>query len=169
MDLIVAADRNCAIGKKGDLLYSLPEDMKYFRAKTLGKTVVMGQRTLESFPGGKPLPKRTNVVISDDPAFTPDGVVIVRSFAELFAEIAKYPANEVMLIGGGSLYNALPDYCTRAYVTLIDAETEGADTFIPDFSRREGWSLESVSEPLETGGYTIRFAVYLNHNVKIFE
>ena len=90
MDLIVAADRNCAIGKKGDLLYSLPEDMKYFRAKTLGKTVVMGQKTLESFPGGKPLPKRTNIVISDDPAFTPDGVVIVRSFAELFAEIAKY-------------------------------------------------------------------------------
>ena len=93
----------------------------------------------------------------------------VDSLNSIFAEIAKYPADDVMLIGGGSLYNALPDYCTRAYVTLIDAQTEGADTFIPDFSRREGWSLESVSEPLETGGYTIRFAVYLNHNVKIFE
>jgi dihydrofolate reductase len=168
MDLIVAADRNCAIGKKGDLLYSLPEDMKYFRAKTLGKTVVMGQKTLESFPGGKPLPKRINVVLSSNPDYAPEDTVSVHNYAELFTEVAKYPEDDVMLIGGGRLYTDLAKYCRRAYITLIDAETEGVDTFIPNFDNLDGWRLEEVSEPLETGGYTIRFATYLNEKTEVY-
>ena len=75
MNLIVAADRNWAIGKGGDLIYSIPEDMKYFRRMTQGKTVVMGRKTLESFPGGKPLPKRVNVVLSSNPDYAPEGTV----------------------------------------------------------------------------------------------
>lgn len=162
MDLIVAADRNWAIGKKNELLYNVPEDMKYFRRMTQGKTVLMGQKTFESLPGQRPLPNRINYVLSDCPAFNPEGVIVVRSFGEMFAALAQYPEDSVMLMGGGSLYNALAKYCRRAYVTLIDAETEGADTFIPHFDSLEGWSLESVSDPVETGGYTVRFAVYLN-------
>ena len=73
-----------------------------------------------------------------------------------------------MLIGGGRLYTDLAKYCRRAYITLIDAETEGADTFIPNFDALEGWSMESVSEPVETGGYTVRFAVYLNSNPAVY-
>ena len=169
MNLIVAADRNWAIGKGGDLIYSIPEDMKYFRRMTQGKTVVMGRRTLESFPGGKPLPKRVNVVLSSNPDYAPEGAVSVHDYAELFAEIAKYPEDDVMLIGGGRLYTDLAKYCRRAYITLIDAETEGVDTFIPNFDELEGWTLESVSEPVETGGYIIRFATYLNENPVIFE
>lgn len=162
MDLIVAADRNWAIGKGGTLLYSVPEDMKYFRRMTQGKVVVMGQKTFESLPGQRPLPKRINYVLSDCSSFEPEGVITVRSFGELFEAVKQYPEEQVMLMGGGSLYNALAKYCRRAYVTLIDAETDGADTFIPNFDELEGWSLESVSEPIETGGYTVRFAVYLN-------
>lgn len=163
MDLIVAADRGWAIGKGGDLIYSIPEDMKYFRRMTTGKTVVMGRKTLESFPGGKPLPKRVNVVLSSNRDYAPEGTVSVHNYAELFAEIAKYPEDEVMLIGGGRLYTDLAKYCRRAYITLIDAETEGVDTFIPNFDELEGWTLESVSDPVETGGYLIRFATYCNN------
>ena len=169
MDLIVAADKNWAIGKGGDLIYSIPEDMKFFRRTTLGKTVVMGRKTLESFPGGKPLPKRVNVVLSSNPDYAPEGAVAVHNYAQLFAEIAKYPEDEVMLIGGGRLYTDLAKYCRRAYITLIDAETEGVDTFIPNFDELDGWELEEVSEPLETGGYTVRFATYLNHNPQKYE
>ena len=168
MDLIVAADKNWAIGKGGDLIYSIPEDMKFFRRMTQGKTVVMGRKTLESFPGGKPLPKRVNVVLSSNPDYAPEGTVSVHNYAELFAEIAKYPEDDVMLIGGGRLYTDLAKYCRRAYITLVDAETEGVDTFIPNFDELEGWVLEEVSDPVETGGYTIRFATYLNNSPAIF-
>ena len=168
MDLIVAADKNWAIGKGGDLIYSIPEDMKFFRRTSLGKTVVMGRKTLESFPGGKPLPKRVNVVLSSNPAYAPDGAVAVHNYAELFAEIAKYPEDEVLLIGGGRLYTDLAKYCRRAYITLIDAETEGVDTFIPNFDELEGWSIESVSEPLEDAGYSFRFATYINSNPAVY-
>ena len=168
MNLIVAADKNWAIGKAGDLIYSIPEDMKYFRRMTAGKTVVMGRKTLESFPGGKPLPKRINVVLSSNPDYAPEDTVSVHNYAELFAEVAKYPEDDVMLIGGGRLYTDLAKYCRRAYITLVDAETEGVDTFIPNFDTLDGWRLEEVSEPLETGGYTIRFATYLNESPEVY-
>ena len=162
MDLIVAADLRCGIGKKGGLLYSLPEAMKYFRRMTAGKTVVMGQNTFLSLPGPRPLKNRTNVVLSADRAFAAEGCVNVHSFDELFAAIGELPPDEVMLIGGGSLYNALCDRCRRAYVTWVDTYDEEADTFIPDFRVRNGWVLESISDPVETDGYNVRFAVYRN-------
>ena len=168
MNLIVAADKNWAIGKAGDLIYSIPEDMKYFRRMTQGKTVVMGRKTLESFPGGKPLPKRVNVVLSSNRDYAPEGTVAVHDYAELFAEVAKYPEDDVMLIGGGRLYTDLAKYCRRAYITLIDAETEGVDTFIPNFDELEGWTIESLSEPLEDAGYSFRFATYINSNPAVY-
>jgi len=165
MDLILAADRNCAIGKKGELLYNLPEDMKYFRRMTQGKVVVMGMNTFLSLPGPAPLKNRINVVLSADKDFVAPGCENVHSFDELFEKLKEYPEDNVMLIGGGSLYNALYSKCKRAYITWVDAMTEGADTFIPDFHRLEGWSLESEQPGIETGGYTVHFAVYVNHNL----
>lgn len=165
MNLIVAADRRWAIGKRGGLLYHVPEDMKYFRRMTAGKTVVMGQKTFESLPGMKPLRDRTNIVLSSDPGFTAEGCVTVHTLDDMFAAVAGLPEDEVMLIGGGSLYNLLYGRCRRAYITRIDAETPDADTFIPDFSSLPGWSLESESAPVETGGYNVTFAVYLNGNI----
>ncbi len=162
MDLIVAADRGLAIGKKGSLIYSLPEDMKYFRKMTAGKTVVMGQNTFLSLPGPRPLKGRTNIVLSADRSFCAEGCVNVHSIDELFDEVAKYPPDSVMLIGGASLYNLLYNRCRRAYITWIDAKDPEADTFIPDFHRLEGWILESEQAAVETGGYTVHFAVYKN-------
>ncbi len=165
MDLIVACDRAGGIGRAGDLLCSIPADMKYFREKTAGKTVVMGQRTLLSFPGGKPLKGRINVVLSDDPEFNPEGTVTVHSVEDMKREIARYPEDEVMLIGGASMYNAFYPLCRRAYITWIEEVFEDADVFIPSFDRLEGWRLESISEPIETGGHIIRFAVYANERM----
>lgn len=162
MDLIVAADKNCAIGKNGDLLYSLPEDMKYFRRMTAGKVVVMGRKTLLSFPGQKPLKNRTNIVLTTDPDFAPDNVIVVHNLDEMFAEIQKYPPNQVMLIGGGSLYKSLYPYCERAYVTWVDASDEDADAFIPDFRTLPGWYLESITQPIVSGEHKIAFATYVN-------
>ncbi|MCQ2354625.1 MAG: dihydrofolate reductase [Clostridia bacterium] len=168
MDLIVAADKNCAIGKNGDLLYSIPDDMKYFRRMTAGKVVVMGKKTLLSFPGQKPLKNRTNIVLTSDHNFAPEGVIAVHSFDELFAEIAKYPSDQVMLIGGGSLYSNLYPFCERAYVTWVDASTEGADTFIPDFRTLPGWFLYGVTQQQTSGDYRISFATYTNKKIRSY-
>ena len=150
MDMIVAADLNCGIGKKNSLLFSIPEDMKYFREKTRGKAVVMGRKTYLSLPGKAPLKNRTNIVLSGNAEFNPEGFVSVHSEDELFAEIAKYPPDSVMLIGGGAMYTALFRYCRRAYVTWVDAVDREADSFIPDFRALGEWEEESVSEPVES-------------------
>ena len=162
MDLIVAADLGCGIGKKNGLLYSLPEDMKYFRRMSAGKTVVMGQNTFLSLPGPAPLRNRTNVVLSADRGFEAPGCINVHSFDEMFAEISRFEPDRVMLIGGGSLYNALFRYCRRAFVTWVQAKSADAEVFIPDFRTLPEWEEETVSGPVSTGGYEVRFAVYRN-------
>ncbi len=165
MDLIVAADLGCAIGRKNGLIYSLPEDMKYFRRMTAGKTVVMGQNTFLSLPGPAPLKGRTNIVLAADREFEAPGCINVHSFDEMFAAIAGYPPEDVMLIGGASLYNSLFRCCRRAYVTWVNARALDAEVFIPDFRALPEWEEESMSGPVETGGYTVRFAVYRNRAI----
>ena len=101
MNLIVAVDENWAIGRNGDLLAHMKEDMKFFRATTNGRVVLMGRKTLDSFPGGKPLKNRTNIVLTANPEFEREGVIVVHSIEELLAEAKKYPAEELFVIGGG--------------------------------------------------------------------
>lgn len=151
MNLIVAADRNWGIGKDNGLLASLPTDMKYFREHTQGKVVVMGRKTLESMPGGKPLPNRVNYVLTANPDYQAEGCIIVRGEYELFDAIAKYPPDSVLLIGGGSLYRRFYKYCDKLYVTKIDAEFD-ADTFIPDFDSDDDYAVISESEPVTENG-----------------
>ncbi len=159
MNLIVAADRNWGIGKDNGLLASLPTDMKYFREHTQGKVVVMGRKTLESMPGGKPLPNRINYVLTANPDYQAEGCIVVCGEYELFDAIAKYPPDNVLLIGGGSLYRRFYKYCDKLYVTKIDAEFE-ADTFIPDFDSDDDYAVISESEPVTENGLTYRFVVY---------
>ena len=146
MNFIVAVDRNYAIGKDNDLLYSLKQDMKYFRETTLNKVVVMGDKTLMSFPNSAPLKNRTNIVVSIDPNFTADGAIVVRSFKELFEELKKYDTNDVFVIGGASIYNQLMDYCEYGYLTKIDAE-KPYDKAI-DNVEAKGWTLVKQGETL---------------------
>ena len=163
MNAIVVVDQNWAIGKDNGLLFSLPTDMKRFRSLTMGGTVLLGRRTLDSFPGGRPLPGRRNIVITRDATFQREGVICVTSLADAL-EAAADPEH-LWVIGGGSIYTALLSRCKRAYLTKVDASAEGADTFFPNLDKLPGWEVETVSEPVEENGLTFRFIEYINKNI----
>lgn len=107
MNAIVAADKNWAIGYKNKLLVSIPADMKFFRQMTGGKVVVMGRKTLESFPNGLPLKNRTNIVLTGNPNYHVKDAVIVHTTEELLEELKKYDEEEIFVIGGESVYRMM--------------------------------------------------------------
>ena len=107
MNLIVAVDLNWGIGHAGGLLVSLREDMKRFKEMTIGQVVVLGRKTLATFPGGKPLPGRTNVILTHQPDFSVDGALVCHSLDELFGLLAGFSDESIYLIGGSSLYEQL--------------------------------------------------------------
>lgn len=165
MNAIVVVDANWAIGREGDLLFSLPTDMKRFRALTLEGTVILGRKTLDSFPGGKPLPKRRNIVITRNTDFTREGTEIVPS-PEAALEAARGTEDDKLwVIGGGSVYTALLSRCKRVYLTRVDATAPDADTFFPNLDKLPGWEVEAVSEAVEENGYTYRFIDYINTKI----
>ena len=120
MNLIVAVDKNWAIGKEDKLLVSIPADMKMFRQETTGKVVILGRKTLATFPGGLPLKNRTNIILTGNRDFRAKDAVIVHSIEELLEEIKKYPSEDVYCIGGESVYRQLLPYCDTAHVTKVD-------------------------------------------------
>ncbi|WP_434311652.1 dihydrofolate reductase [Hominifimenecus sp. rT4P-3] len=160
MNCIVVVASNWAIGKKNKLLFSLPEDMKHFRSHTLGKTVVMGRKTLESFPGGKPLPKRTNLVLTRDPSYQKEGVTVCHSKEEVLLAIKDLPEEDVMIIGGAEIYRLFLPECKRAYLTEVSASVPDADSFFPEISEQTGWKLISRSEEMTEGALRYRFCTY---------
>ncbi len=160
MNAIVVVDRNWAIGRENGLLFSLPGDMKRFRALTSGGTVIMGRKTLDSFPGGRPLPKRRNIVITRDPNFRREGCETVSSPEAALA--LSGDADDVWLIGGGSIYAALLDRCRRVYLTQVDTTAEGADAFFPDLDALPAWTVELTGEAMTENGLTYRFIDYRN-------
>lgn len=163
MKAIFHADEKWGIGKGNDLMFSLPKDMKFFRETTKGKTVVMGLNTLRSFPGGKPLKNRVNIVLS--PEDVTEDVITVHNFGELFEELEKYPADEVFVIGGASVYRALIPYCSEVLVTKVKADG-GAETFVPDLDKEPDFSLAYAGDWEEDNGYLIKFCTYHNNHVK---
>lgn len=145
MNLIVAVDKNWGIGCGNRLLVSIPADMKFFRQTTTGKVVVMGRKTLESFPGGQPLKNRTNIVLTSDKNYKVKGAVVVTTIEELLEELKQYNDEEIYVIGGESVYRQLLPYCSTAHVTKIDHVYE-ADTFFPNLDEMEDWEMTGVSE-----------------------
>ena len=145
MNIIVAVDKNWAIGKDNKLLVSIPADMKMFRQETTGKVVVMGRKTLESFPNGLPLKNRTNIVLTGNKDYNVKDAIIVHTVEELLEEIKKYPSEEVYCIGGDSVYKQLLPYCDTAHVTKIDFAYE-ADTFFPNLDEDKEWKVTERSE-----------------------
>ena len=144
MNIIVAADKNWAIGKDNKLLVSIPADMKFFRETTKGNIVVMGRKTLESFPQGQPLQKRVNIVISKNPDYQVKGAVVVHSVEEAIEECKKYDG-EVYVIGGESIYRSMLPYCDTALVTKID-HAYAADTYFPNLDEDAEWELTGETE-----------------------
>lgn len=145
MKTIVAVDRNWGIGKDNKLLVSIPADMKFFRQETMGKVVVMGRKTLESFPGGMPLAGRTNIVLTRNEEYRVKGARIVHSRQQLLEELENYPSQDVYVIGGDSVYKMMLPFCDTAHVTKIDFTYE-ADSFFPDLDQMEEWEIAASSE-----------------------
>ncbi len=145
MNLIVNADKNWAIGKDGRLLVNIPADMKFFRENTTGKVVVMGRKTLESFPNKKPLKDRVNIVLTRNPLYQVKDAVMVHSEGELKEELKKYDSEDIYVIGGESVYNMLLDNCRVAHVTKVDYAYE-ADAYFPNLDEKPEWKITADSE-----------------------
>lgn len=145
MKLIVAVDNNWAIGYKNQLLVRIPNDQKWFRQHTTDKVVVMGRKTLESFPNGLPLKNRTNIVLTSNENMKVKDAILVHNEEELMEELAKYNSDDVYVIGGESIYRMLLDKCDEAYVTKIDYSYD-ADTYFPNLDEKEEWEIVDETE-----------------------
>lgn len=145
MNLIVAVDNNWAIGNKNELLVRIPNDMKHFREETTGKVVVLGRKTLETFPQGQPLKNRTNIILTKDLKYQVKDAVIVHSIDELLAELKKYSDDDIYIIGGESVYRQMLPYCTVAHITKID-HTYEADTYFPNLDKDPEWHITADSD-----------------------
>ncbi len=145
MKLVVAVDKNWAIGYKGELLVSIPADHKAFRQETTGKVVVLGRKTLDTFPGKQPLKNRVNIILSRDESYTVKDALVVHSVDELLEETKKYDPDDVYIIGGASVYEQMLPYCDTAIVTKIDHEYE-ADAYFHDLDNDPSWKLTDEGE-----------------------
>ena len=145
MKAILSADKNWGIGYQNRLLTRIPSDMKFFRETTTGRVVVMGRKTLESFPNGLPLKNRTNIVLTGNKDYDVKDAVIVHSKEELLEELKKYSPDDIYVIGGESIYRMMLPYCDTVYVTKIDRAFQ-ADTFFPNLDEMDEWVMTEESE-----------------------
>lgn len=159
MQAIVAVDKNWAIGYKNKLLVSIPADMKLFRSETIGKVIVMGRKTLESFPQSKPLPSRTNVVLTKDRNYKVKDAVVVHSVEECLEFLKKYSDKDIFVIGGDSIYRQFLDYIDTVHVTKIDYEYQ-ADTYFPNLDKTGMWKITADSDEKTYFDLTYRFLRY---------
>lgn len=155
MNLIVAVDRNWAIGKGGDQLAYISADLKRFKALTTGHPVILGRKTLATFPGGRPLKGRRNLILSATPGYAPEGAQV---YPTLDALLSAAP-EDTFVIGGESVYRALLDRCSTAYVTKILAEFP-ADRYFPNLDASADWAVWEQSEVLEEDGLPFQYVTY---------
>ena len=160
MNLIVCADRNWAIGNNNKLLVSIPKDMKSFREMTTGKVIVIGRKTLATFPGGRPLDSRTNIIMSRDKNYKVAGAVVVHSTEELLKELEKYDSRDVYVCGGESVYKELLPYCDTAHVTRVD-HSYAADTYFPNLDKSDEWEIAVESDEEVYFDVTYTFVKYV--------
>lgn len=159
MNIIVAVDENWAIGYRGDLLVRIPADHKMFRNETIGKVVVLGRKTMDTFPGGLPLAGRTNIVLTRNPEYQVKDAIVVHSVEELLAEVKKYDTKDVYVIGGDSIYRQLLPYCDTAHVTKIDRSYE-ADAYFPNLDASGEWEITAESDEQSYFDTTYHFLKY---------
>lgn len=167
MNLIAAVDNNWAIGKNNQLLVSIPADMKFFRTTTTGKVVVMGRKTLESFPNGQPLKNRVNIVLTHDRTYRVKDAVVVYSMDELREELKKYDSEDIYVIGGESIYRQLVDECDVAHITKIDFAYD-ADAYFPNLDEKDEWEITADSEEQTYFNLIYHFLKYEKYEKKKF-
>ena len=155
MKAIVAVDENWAIGKDGDQLCYISTDLKRFKELTTGHPVILGRKTLATFPGGRPLKGRRNLILSRDPDFQAEGAEVYRDVESLLAQAPE----DSFVIGGESVYRAMLEHCDRVYVTKI-MSTFSADTWFPDLDKDPAWRVSGEEAPLEEKGLSFRYVTY---------
>ena len=164
MKAIVAVDLNWGIGCKGKLLQSIPEDMKFFKEKTIGNVVVMGRETFESLSGKNPLKDRVNIVLTRSESFNDDRLIICNSIDEVLNELQKYENDKIFIIGGESVYKQFLSYCDELYITKIYNRYE-ADKFFPNIHAMSNWDLVEESEVKEYNDVRYVFSTYKNNSL----
>lgn len=163
---ILNCDINYGIGKKNDLLFHLPFDMKFFRQKTVGHVVAMGENTLLSFPNSKPLKNRTNIVLSQDETHNYEGCVNVHTFDDFLKKMAELgKEDDVYIIGGASIYKQTLPYVDYVYLTKVNADGK-AEVFFVNIDEDPNFVIESESDPFIDNDYEIKFVTYKNLNKK---
>lgn len=160
MNIIVNVSENWGIGKNNELLFHISSDMKFFKEHTTGNTIVMGRKTLESLPGSRALPNRTNIVLSRSSDFERENVTVYHSVEELIENIKELDSGSVYVIGGESLYRELLPFCDTAYVTKVEKNVPDADAFMVDLDTHPQWSIESESDSLSSNGLNYKFVTY---------
>jgi len=164
MNAIVAVSSNWGIGKDNELLFHISADLKRFRELTSYGTVIMGRKTLDSMPGGKPLPKRRNIVLTRDSQFAREGVEVAHSIEEVLEMVKGDYPNNTWIIGGGEIYKAFLPYCRMCYVTHIYNEKD-CDTFFPDLSALDNWEIDEASTLCSDGSVNYQFVDYVNRDI----
>lgn len=159
MNAIVAADINWGIGREGKLLAYLPEDLKYFRRMTVGKTVIMGRKTLESLPGARPLKDRKNIVLTKDLDYRAGDALVCHSREDVLEAVGPDGMEDAFVIGGGSVYAQFLADCTAAYVTRIRQDLS-PDTYFPDLDKDPGWELLSAGDENIYNGIIFQYCIY---------
>lgn len=156
MYLIVAVDANWAIGKDGDQLCYIPADLKRFQKLTTGHPVLLGRKTLQTFPGGRPLKNRRNLILSTRPDFTPEGGEVFSTLEEALSQAGE----DTFVIGGESVYRQTLDQCQVAYVTKIHHGFPGADTFFPNLDQDSAWEVVEEEGPFSHQELTYSYVTY---------
>lgn len=159
MNAIVAVDSNWAIGNKGQLLIRIPADQKRFREETIGGVVVLGRKTMDTFPGRKPLADRTNIILSTNRDYKVADAIVVHSIEQLVDELKSYPSEKIYIIGGDSIYRQMLPYCDTVHVTKIDREYE-ADAYFPNLDEDSDWHVTATSEEQVYFDTTYTFVKY---------
>lgn len=158
---ILSVDKKYGIGKNNDLLFHLPLDMKFFRETTKGHMVFMGENTLLSFPGSKPLKNRVNVVLSQDQTHNYEGCENVHNFDEFIEILKKNGENsDVFVIGGASIYRQTLPFVDKVLLTKVDADG-GATVFFPNLDEDPNFECVDEGTPIQDGEYSIRFTTYV--------
>ena len=163
MNLIAAVDQNWAIGNKNQLLVKIPADQKFFRETTTGKVVVMGRKTLESFPNGLPLKNRTNIVLTRDKSYRVKDAIVLHSLEDLREELKNYPSEDIYVIGGETIYRQLLDDCDVAHITKIEYAYD-ADAYFPNLDELPEWKITADSE--EQTYFDLEYFFYKYERIK---
>ncbi len=161
MNLLVNVTQDWGIGYENKLLVSISADLRRFRQLTAGKAVVLGRKTLETFPGGKPLKNRSNFILSARPGYAVEGATVVRSLTALREALRPYAPADICVIGGASVYEALLPYCRTAQITKTYVNTR-ADRFFPNLDLLDNWEIEKAYPIEEEKGVQFQYIDYVN-------